>query len=64
MGEEGHVRDGEVWQPAILHVTRDGVVTGVIAVSAGVSDHAATGKTGLRDNQGFESLDASRPAAA
>src|SRR5687768_8823417 len=26
MGEEGHVRDGEVWQPAILHVTRDGVV--------------------------------------
>ncbi len=55
MAEEGHVRDGQVWQPAILHVTRDGVVTGVTAYPKAFS---ITGdpKRGLRDNQGFESL--------
>jgi hypothetical protein len=55
MGEEGHLRDGEVWQPAILHVTRDGVVTSVTPYPArfSIADDPARG---LRDNQGFESL--------
>ena len=55
MGEEGHVRDGEVWQPAILHVTRDGVVMSVTSYPSGfsITDDPARG---LRDNQGFESL--------
>jgi hypothetical protein len=57
MGEEGH-RAGdtrEVWQPALLQVTRDGLVTGVVSYPKEfeiVADEA----TGLRDNQGFESL--------
>ena len=55
MGEEGHVRDGEVWQPAILQVTRDGVVTSVIEFPKEFQI-TADGTTGLRDNQGFESL--------
>lgn len=55
VAEEGHQRDGEFWQPALLRVTRDGVVTGVIDFPA---EFHLTGddKTGLRDNQGFESL--------
>lgn len=55
MGEEGHVRDGEVWQPAILHVTRDGVVTGTTAYP-GMFSITNDPARGLRDNQGFESL--------
>ncbi|MDO8681021.1 MAG: esterase-like activity of phytase family protein [Acidobacteriota bacterium] len=55
MGEEGHVLDGEVWQPAILHVTRDGVVLGVTAYPGNFSITDDPGR-GLRDNQGFESL--------
>ena len=55
MGEEGHVRDGEVWQPAILHVTRDGVVLSVTPYPDRFSITADPGR-GLRDNQGFESL--------
>jgi hypothetical protein len=57
MGEEGHrVRDtGEVWQPAILQVTPDAIVTRVIEYPK--EFHlSADGKTGVRDNQGFESL--------
>ena len=55
MGEEGHVRDGEVWQPVILHVTRDGVVMSVTPYPRmfSIVDDPARG---LRDNQGFESL--------
>jgi hypothetical protein len=55
MGEEGHVRGGEWWQPAILHVTRDGVV---ISVTSYPPAFSITGDPahGLRDNQGFESL--------
>ena len=57
IGEEGHrVREtGAVWQPAILHVTPDAIVTSVIEYPEEfqiTEDH----KTGLRDNQGFESL--------
>lgn len=57
MGEEGHrVRDtGEVWQPAILQVTPDAIVTRVIEYPKEFQI-AADEKTGLRDNQGFESL--------
>ena len=55
MGEEGHVRDGGVWQPALLHMTRDGVVTGVIEFPKEFQI-VGDGKTGLRDNQGFEGL--------
>lgn len=57
MGEEGHrVRDtGEVWQPAILQVTADGIVTRVIEYPKEFQI-TADQKTGLRDNQGFESL--------
>jgi hypothetical protein len=55
MGEEGHVRGGGVWQPALLHMTPDGVVTNVIEFPKEFQI-AADGKTGLRDNQGFEGL--------
>lgn len=57
MAEEGHrVGDtGEVWQPAILRVTHDGLVTGVIEYPKEFQITSG-GTTGLRDNQGFESL--------
>lgn len=55
MGEEGHITRDGVWPPAILQVTRDGVVTGVIGYPQEFQI-SADGKTGLRDNQGFESL--------
>jgi len=54
MGEEGHVRDGSVWQPALLQMT-DGVVTHVIEFPKEFQI-TGDGKTGLRDNQGFEGL--------
>lgn len=55
VSEEGHLRDGEVWQPALLRVDRDGLVS---AVTDFPPEFHITGdgKTGLRDNQGFESL--------
>jgi hypothetical protein len=55
MSEEGHRTRAGVWPPAILQVTRDGVVTGTISYPAAfqISDDQ---KTGIRDNQGFESL--------
>ena len=55
MGEEGHVRDGGVWQPALLKATHDGVVTHVIEFPKEFQI-TGDGKTGLRDNQGFEGL--------
>ena len=55
MAEEGHVRDGAVWQPALLHATHEGVVTRVIEFPKEFQI-TGDGKTGLRDNQGFEGL--------
>ena len=55
MSEEGHVHDGLIWQPVILHVTRDGVVTGTTPYPEPFSITADPAR-GLRDNQGFESL--------
>lgn len=55
MSEEGHLTKDGVWQPALLHVTREGVVTDVINFPA--EFHLTPdGTSGLRDNQGFESL--------
>jgi len=56
MGEEGHVTNGGgVWQPALLQVTREGVVTKVIDFPKEFQI-TGDGKTGIRDNQGFEGL--------
>ena len=55
MGEEGHRVGDDVWQPVILQVSHDAVVTGVIQYPKEFQI-TADGKTGLRDNQGFESL--------
>ncbi|TPW09144.1 MAG: hypothetical protein FD127_4234, partial [Acidimicrobiaceae bacterium] len=55
MSEEGHLTRDGVWPPAILQVTRDGVVTGVIAYPREFQFNP-DGQSGLRDNQGFESL--------
>lgn len=57
MSEEGHrvEKTGEVWQPVLLQVTRDAVVTNVIQFPPAFQI-SGDGKTGLRDNQGFESL--------
>jgi hypothetical protein len=55
VAEEGHLRDGEIWQPALLRVDRDGLVSAVIDFPKHFN---ITGddKTGLRGNQGIESL--------
>jgi hypothetical protein len=55
VAEEGHIRDGEIWQPVLLRVTGTGVVTSVIDFPV---EFHITGdeKSGLRDNQGVESL--------
>ena len=55
LAEEGHVRDGEVWQPLLLHMNNQGVVLRVIEFPPAFQ---ITGneKTGLRDNQGVESV--------
>lgn len=55
MSEEGHITKDGVWPPAILQVTRAGVVTGVVGYPPEFQI-SADGKTGLRDNQGFEGL--------
>jgi hypothetical protein len=55
MGEEGHVRNGVVWQPALLQSTHDGVVTQLIEFPKEFQI-TGDGKSGLRDNQGFEGL--------
>lgn len=57
MSEEGHRVRGtdDIWQPAILRVTHDGLVSGTIEYP-GDFQITADGKSGLRDNQGFESL--------
>lgn len=53
--EEGHVRDGAVWQPALMQLTRDGVVTHLVEYPKEFQI-TGDGKSGLRDNQGFEGL--------
>ena len=55
LAEEGHRIDAEVWQPALLRMNRDGVVTAAIDFPPELQI-AADAKSGLRDNQGFESL--------
>lgn len=57
VSEEGHIDadTGGVWQPALLQMTAEGVVTGVIDFPKAFR-LSANGKTGLRDNQGFEGL--------
>jgi hypothetical protein len=54
-GEEGHVRDGVMFQPAMLLMTHDAVVTSIIEFP---KEYQITGdeKSGLRGNQGFEGL--------
>lgn len=55
--EEGHrVRNRtEEWQPALLHINREGVVTRVIEFPPEFR-LTVDGKTGLRDNEGVEGL--------
>lgn len=55
VAEEGHLRDGEAWQPALLRVDREGLVSAVIDFP---KEFHITGdnETGLRDNQGIEGL--------
>jgi hypothetical protein len=53
--EEGHITKGEVWQPSILQMTRDGLVTRVISFPEKFRVRADQTR-GVRDNQGFESL--------
>ncbi len=55
MSEEGHITKDGIWPPALLQVTRDGVVTGVIDFPPEFQ-FASDGLSGVRDNQGFESL--------
>lgn len=55
MAEEGHRANGGVWPPALLQVTRDGTVTGLVPFPDRFQ-FTPGGETGLRDNQGFESL--------
>jgi len=55
VSEEGHVESNEVWQPALMQMSKDGVVTGVINFPREF-EITADRKTGLHDNQGFESL--------
>jgi hypothetical protein len=57
MSEEGHIdsKTHEVWQPVLLQSTHEGVVTGVITYPKEFQI-TGDGKTGLRDNQGFEGL--------
>jgi hypothetical protein len=55
LSEEGHRRNGEIWQPALLRMTGAGLVTEVIPYPAEFQI-TEDGKTGLRDNQGFESV--------
>lgn len=55
MAEEGHRAGNGVWQPSLLQVTREGVVTGVVPFPRGF-ELGGDPARGLRNNQGFESL--------
>ena len=55
MVEEGHIVKGDVWDPAILQMTRDGLVTAIVNFPR--KFRVRTDQTrGVRENQGFESL--------
>jgi hypothetical protein len=55
MIEEGHTAKGEVWEPAILQMTRDGLVTAIFSLPK--KFQLRFDQThGVRDNQGFEGL--------
>lgn len=55
--EEGHVVEetNEVWQPALLQIAQDGLVSRVINFPEEFRI-TGDGKSGVRDNQGFEGL--------
>ena len=55
MIEEGHISKGEVWDPAILRMTRDGIVTAIVHLPRKFQVRMDQTR-GVRDNQGFESL--------
>lgn len=57
LSEEGHVVDdtNDVFQPVLMQMNGDGVVTNVINYPKEFQI-TSTGKTGLRENQGFEGL--------
>jgi hypothetical protein len=55
MSEEGHIAKGEIWQPAMLHVTRDGLVTDIIEYPSPFQIRQDQTR-GVRSNLGFESL--------
>jgi hypothetical protein len=57
LSEEGHVVDdtNDVFQPVLMQMTADGVVTKVIQYPKEFQI-STSGKTGLRENQGFEGL--------
>jgi hypothetical protein len=55
MMEEGHIVKGEAWQPAMLQMTRDGIVTSVFTLPQRFQVHIDQAR-GVRDNQGFEGL--------
>ncbi len=55
MVEEGHSSRGEVWDPAILQMTRAGLVTAIIEFPKKYQLQIDQTR-GVRDNQGFEGL--------
>jgi hypothetical protein len=55
MVEEGHIARGEVWNPALLQMNREGLVTAVIDFPKKFNVQVDQ-KRGVRDNQGFEGL--------
>ncbi len=57
MSEEGHLAAGrsERWEPRLLHASRDGTVTDLIEFPKAFR-LSVNGKTGVRDNKGFEAL--------
>ncbi len=55
MIEEGHISKGEVWEPSILQMTRDGLVTAIYNLPTKFQLRFDQTR-GVRDNQGFEGL--------
>ncbi|MEO8679775.1 MAG: esterase-like activity of phytase family protein, partial [Vicinamibacterales bacterium] len=55
MSEEGHLTRDGVFQPGLLHVARDGLVTDVIPFPAEFEIRRDQAR-GVRDNRGFEGL--------
>ena len=55
MSEEGHLTKDGIWQPALLHVTREGLVTDVFTFPEPFVLRRDQSR-GIRDNRGFEGL--------